>query len=45
MKIIGIICVAVGLSFGILHTIDMNAFGVLTSVMAFICGLLTVLTN
>ena len=35
----------VGLTFGILHTINGNVFGVMTSVMAFICGLLTVLTN
>ncbi len=45
MKIIGIICMVVGLTFGILHTIDRNAFGVMTAVMAFICGLITVLTN
>ena len=45
MKIIGIICMVVGLTFGILHTINGNVFGVMTSVMAFICGLLTVLTN
>ena len=43
MKIAGIIFMVVGLS--ILHTIDRNVFGVMTLVMAFICGLLTVLTN
>ena len=42
MKIIGIICVAIGLSFGILHTINMNAFGVLTAIIALICGFITV---
>ena len=45
MKIAGIIFMVVGLTCGILHTINGNAFGVLTSVMAFICGLITVLTN
>lgn len=45
MKIIGIICMIIGLTFGILHAIDKNAFGLLTSVIAFICGLVTVLTN
>lgn len=45
MKIIGIICMTVGLTFGILHTINGNVFGVMTSVMAFICGPTTVLTN
>lgn len=45
MKIIGIICMTIGLTFGILHTINGNVFGVTTAVMAFICGLITVLTN
>ena len=35
----------VGLIFGILHTINGNAFGLLTAVIAFISGLVTVLTN
>ena len=45
MKLVGIICIIVGLIFGILHTINGNAFGILTAVIAFICGLVTVLTN
>lgn len=45
MKLVGTICITVGLAFGILHTINGNAFGVLTSVMALICGLVTILTN
>lgn len=45
MKILGVVCMTVGLTFSILHTINSNAFGVLTSVVAFICGLVTVLTN
>ena len=35
----------VGLTFSILHTIGRNAFGVMTAAMAFICGLITILTN
>lgn len=45
MKLVGTICITVGLIFGILHTINGNEFGVLTSVMALICGLVTILTN
>ena len=45
MKTIGITCMIIGLTLGILHTINGNAFGVLTSVIALICGLVTVLTN
>lgn len=45
MKLVGIICITIGLIFGILHTINGNAFGVLTSVVALICGLVTILTN
>ena len=45
MKLVGTICITVGLIFGILHAINGNAFGVLTSVIALICGLVTVLTN
>ena len=45
MKIIGIICMIIGLTCGILHAINGNSFGLLTSVIAFICGLITVLTN
>ena len=45
MKTIGIICMIIGLTFGIVHAIDGNAFRILTAVTAFICGLVTVLTN
>ena len=45
MKTIGIICMIIGLTLGILHTINGNAFGVLTAVIAFISGLVVVLIN
>ena len=35
----------IGLTFGIVHVIDRNAFGILTAVTVFICGLVTVLTD
>ena len=35
----------IGLTFGIVHVIDGNAFGILTAVTVFICGLVTVLTD
>lgn len=35
----------IGLTFSIVHVINGNAFGILTAVTAFICGLVTVLTN
>ena len=45
MKIIGIICMIIGLTCGIVHAIDGNAFETLTAVTVFICGLVTVLTD
>ena len=45
MKTIGIICMIVGLTFGILHAINKNTFGILTAVIAFISGLVVILTN
>ena len=45
MNKIGIICMTIGVTFGILHAINRDAFGILTAVIAFICGLVTVLTN
>lgn len=42
---IGIILMAVGLTFGILHAINRNAFGILTAGIAFIGGLVEVLIN
>ena len=45
MKTVGIICMTVGLIFGVLHAINKKAFGILTAVIAFISGLVIVLTN
>ena len=45
MKILGIICMTIGLTFCILHTINGNAFGILTAIIAFVARLITVLTN
>ena len=45
MNKIGIICMAIGVIFGILHAINRDTFGILTAVTAFISGLVTVLTN
>ena len=45
MKTIGIICMIIGLTFGVLHASNRNALGTLTAVIAFICGLVIVLTN
>ena len=45
MNTIGIIFMAIGLIFGVLHAINKKAFGILTAVIAFISGLVIVLTN
>ena len=45
MNKIGIICMAIGVTFGILHAINRDTFGILTAVIAFISGLITVLIN
>ena len=45
MKLVGIICIIVGLIFGVLHAINKNAFGILTAVIAFISGLVIILAN
>ena len=45
MKAIGITCMIIGLTLGILHAINKNTFGALTAVIGFISGLVVVLTN
>lgn len=35
----------IGVTFGILHAINRDAFGILTASLAFISGLITVLIN
>ena len=45
MNTIGIMFMAIGLTFGILNASNRNALGVLTAVIAFISGLVIVLTN
>ena len=45
MNTIGIILMTIGVTFGTLHAINGDAFGILTAIIAFIGGLVTVLTN
>ena len=45
MFILGIIFMTIGVTFGILHAINRDAFGILTAGLAFISGLVTVLIN
>lgn len=45
MYTLGIIFMTIGVTFGTLHAINRDTFGILTAVTAFISGLVTVLTN
>ena len=45
MKIIGIVCMIIGLICSIFHAINGNTFGLLIASVAFVSGLITVLIN
>ena len=45
MYTLGIIFMTIGVTFGILHAINRDAFGILTAGLAFISWLVTVLIN
>ena len=45
MYTLGIIFMTIGVTFGILHVINRDAFGILTAGLAFMSGLITVLIN
>ena len=45
MYTLGIVFMTIGVTFGTLHVLNRDAFGILTAVTAFISRLVTVLTN
>ena len=45
MRIIGIVYMLIGITLTILNTYDKDIIGILSAVMAFICGLVIVLVN
>ena len=45
MYTLGIIFMTVGVTFGVLHIINRDTFGILTAGLAFISGLITVLIH